>query len=50
MHYRLLFAILSTAFLEQTAVSIVRVTTTYRVGLSLAVSGAAMRFDSGRPR
>ncbi len=38
MHYRLLFAVLSTAFLEQTVVSIVRVTTSYRaVELGLSV-------------
>jgi MFS family permease len=38
MHYRLLFAILSTAFIEQTVVSIVRITTTYRtVELGLSV-------------
>jgi predicted MFS family arabinose efflux permease len=38
MHYRLLFGILSTAFIEQTVVSIVRVTTTYRtVELGLSV-------------
>jgi predicted MFS family arabinose efflux permease len=38
MHHRLLFAILSTAFIEQTVVSIVRVTTTYRaVELGLSV-------------
>ena len=30
MNYRLLFAILSTAFVEQTVITIVRVTTTYR--------------------
>ncbi len=42
MHYRLLFAILSTAFIEQRVVSIVRVTTTYRVvelGLSVVWLG-----------
>lgn len=42
MHHRLLFAILSTAFIEQTVVSIVRVTTTYRVvelGLSVVWLG-----------
>ena len=42
MHYRLLFAILSTAFLEQTVVSIVRITTSYRVvelGLSVVWLG-----------
>jgi predicted MFS family arabinose efflux permease len=38
MHYRLLFAILSTAFIEQTVISIVRVTTSYRaVELGLSV-------------
>ena len=38
MHYRLLFAILATAFIEQTVVSIVRITTTYRaVELGLSV-------------
>lgn len=38
MHYRLLFAILSTAFVEQAVVSIIRVTTTYRaVELGLSV-------------
>jgi len=31
MRYRLLFAIVATAFIEQTVVSIVRITTTYRV-------------------
>ena len=31
MHKRLLFAIVATAFIEQTVVSIVRITTTYRV-------------------
>ena len=42
MHYRLLFGILSTAFIEQTVVSIVRVTTSYRVvelGLSVVWLG-----------
>ena len=42
MHYRLLFGILSTAFIEQTVVSIVRVTTSYRVvelGLSIVWLG-----------
>jgi hypothetical protein len=38
MHFRLLFAILSTAFIEQTVVSIIRVTTSYRaVELGLSV-------------
>jgi predicted MFS family arabinose efflux permease len=38
MHYRLLFAIVSTAFVEQTVVSIVRITTSYRaVELGLSV-------------
>jgi predicted MFS family arabinose efflux permease len=42
MHYRLLLAILSTAFIEQTVVSIVRVSTTYRtieLGLSVVWLG-----------
>jgi predicted MFS family arabinose efflux permease len=38
MHYRLLFSILSTAFIEQTAVAIIRVSTSYRaVELGLSV-------------
>ena len=38
MNYRLLFAILSTAFIEQAVITIVRVTTTYRaVELDLSV-------------
>ena len=38
MNYRLLFAILTTAFIEQTVVSIVRITTSYRaVELGLSV-------------
>jgi predicted MFS family arabinose efflux permease len=42
MHYRLLFAILTTAFIEQTVVSIVRVSTSYRaieLGLSVVWFG-----------
>jgi predicted MFS family arabinose efflux permease len=38
MHYRLLFSILSTAFIEQTVVAIIRVSTSYRaVELGLSV-------------
>ena len=38
MNYRLLFAILSTAFVEQVVITIVRVATTYRaVELDLSV-------------